>query len=53
MVESRQLPAAQVEDAEEKEKRKSSTLNSMFISTTISNPNVESIISAVATIIHS
>ena len=33
--------------------RKSSTMNSMYISTTISKPNVESIIQAVATIIHS
>ncbi len=33
--------------------RKSSTTNSMFIGTTISKPNVESIINAVATILHS
>lgn len=33
--------------------RKSSTLNSMYIGTTISKPNVDSIISAVATILHS
>lgn len=38
---------------DENEKRKSSTVNSMFISTTISKPNVESIIGAVATILHS
>jgi len=51
MVELHQLTPTQ--DTKEEESRKSSTLNSMFISTTISNPNVESIISAVATIIHS
>ena len=41
------------QDYYENEKRKSSTVNSMFISTTISKPNVESIIGAVATILHS
>ena len=35
------------------EVRKSSTINSMFIGSTISKPNVESIINAVATILHS
>ena len=38
---------------EEEERRKSSTLNSMYIGTTISKPNVDSIINAVATILHS
>ena len=33
------------------EHRKSSTLNSMYIGTTISKPNVDSIINAVATIL--
>jgi hypothetical protein len=33
--------------------RKSSTMNSMFIGSTISKPNVDSIINAVATILHS
>ena len=33
--------------------RKSSTLNSMYIGSTINKPNVESIIQAVATILHS
>lgn len=35
------------------EMRKSSTMNSMYIGSTISKPNVESIINAVATILHS
>lgn len=38
---------------EENEQRKSSTINSMYIGTSISKPNVESIINAVATILHS
>ena len=33
--------------------RKSSTMSSMFIGSTISKPNVDSIINAVATILHS
>ena len=33
--------------------RKSSTMGSMFIGSVISKPNVESIINAVATILHS
>ena len=33
--------------------RKASTLSTMFIASTISKPNVESIINAVATILHS
>ena len=33
--------------------RKSSTLNSMYVATTINKPNVDSIINAVATILHS
>ena len=35
------------------EVRKSSTMNSMYIGSTISKPNVDSIINAVATILHS
>lgn len=35
------------------EQRKSSTMNSMFIGSTISKPNVDAIINAVATILHS
>lgn len=38
---------------EEREQRKSSTLNSMYITTTIQKPCVDSIIQAVATILHS
>ena len=38
---------------DEDEIRKSSTMNSMYIGSTISKPNVESIINAVATILHS
>jgi hypothetical protein len=55
MVEARASDLQVVEPAsqEEKDKRKASTTNSLFISTTISNPNVESIINAVATILHS
>lgn len=41
------------EDDDEIEMRKSSTMNSMYIGSTISKPNVESIINAVATILHS
>ena len=33
--------------------KKSSTMNSMYIGSTINKPNVESIIQAVATILHS
>jgi len=44
------VPEARDDDFEQ---RKSSTINSMYIGTTISKPNVESIISAVATILHS
>ena len=40
-------------DDDDLELRKSSTMNSMFIGSTISKPNVESIINAVATILHS
>jgi hypothetical protein len=43
----------EAKDYEEEERRKSSTLNSMYIGTTISKPNVDSIINAVATILHS
>lgn len=35
------------------EQRKSSTMNSMFVGSTIAKPNIESIINAVATILHS
>jgi hypothetical protein len=35
------------------EMRKASTMNSMYIGSTISKPNIESIINAVATILHS
>ena len=38
---------------DDNEMRKSSTMNSMYIGSTISKPNVESIINAVATILHS
>ena len=38
---------------DEMEIRKSSTMNSQYINSTISKPNVESIINAVATILHS
>jgi hypothetical protein len=40
-------------DDDEMEMRKASTMNSMYIGSTISKPNVDSIISAVATILHS
>lgn len=40
-------------DDDDIEIRKSSTMNSMYIGSTISKPNVESIINAVATILHS
>ena len=40
-------------DDDDMEMRKSSTMNSMFIGSTISKPNVNSIINAVATILHS
>ena len=40
-------------DDDDFEMRKSSTMNSMYIGSTISKPNVESIINAVATILHS
>jgi hypothetical protein len=39
--------------AYEETDRKASTMNSMYTNSTISKPNVESIIQAVATIIHS
>lgn len=42
-----------MKDDDDIEMRKSSTMNSMFIGSTISKPNVESIINAVATILHS
>jgi hypothetical protein len=40
-------------DDDDMEMRKSSTMSSMYIGSTISKPNVESIINAVATILHS
>jgi len=40
-------------DLDDEEQRKSSTMNSMYIGTTISKPNVDSIINAVSTILHS
>lgn len=40
-------------DDDDMEMRKASTMNSMFIGSTISKPNVDSIINAVATILHS
>ena len=40
-------------DQEEDDKRKYSTLNSMYISSTIAKPCTDSIIQAVATILHS
>jgi hypothetical protein len=43
----------EAKDYDEEQIRKSSTLNSMYIGTTISKPNVDSIINAVATILHS
>jgi len=45
------VPEARDED--EMERRKSSTVNSMYIGTTIYKPNVDSIINAVATILQS
>ena len=41
------------EERQPRQLRKSSSLNSMFISTTISKPCVDSIINAVATILNS
>jgi hypothetical protein len=38
---------------DDEEMRKSSIMNSMYIGSTISKPNVDSIINAVATILHS
>ena len=54
MVES-EVPffVPEARDYDEEQARKSSTLNSMFLGTTISKPNVDSIIQAVATILHS
>ena len=52
MVE-KETPFVVPEARDDESIRKSSTLNSMFIGTTISKPNVDSIISAVATILHS
>jgi len=45
------VPEARDED--DMERRKSSTLNSMYIGTTIFKPNIDSIINAVATILQS
>jgi len=41
------------DDDDDFQKRKASTMNSMYIGSTISKPNIESIINAVATILHS
>ncbi len=43
----------QGKDDDDMEIRKFSTMNSMYIGSTISKPNVDSIINAVATILHS
>ena len=40
------------DDDDDFEMRKPSTMNSMYIGSTISKPNVESIINAVVTILH-
>ena len=40
-------------DDDDLEMRKASTMNSMYVGSTISKPNVESIINSVATILHS
>lgn len=53
MVESKPFVVPEAREYDDMEKRKSSTLNSMYIGTTISKPNVDSIINAVATILHS
>jgi hypothetical protein len=55
MVDNKASPffVPEARDLDEEERRKSSTLNSMYIGTTISKPNVDSIINAVATILHS
>jgi hypothetical protein len=45
------VPEARI--LEDDDYRKSSTLNSMYVATTINKPNVDSIINAVATILHS
>ena len=39
--------------SEHRELRKSSSMGSLYISTTITKPNVDSIINSVATILHS
>lgn len=43
----------EAEKVEEPVDRKASTMNSMYTTSTITKPNVESIIQAVATIVHS
>lgn len=59
MVENKASDAVEIplknlyEGDDDREVRKSSTLNSMYINTTISKPCVDSIINAVATILHS
>ena len=40
-------------DYDDRDDRKANTLNSMYIGSTIAKPNVESIIQAVGTILHS
>lgn len=41
------------EEIKEQKREKFSSLNTMFIASTLSKPNIESIINAVATILHS
>jgi hypothetical protein len=53
MVESNEEPFVVPEAREDDFARPSSTINSMFIGSTISKPNVDSIINAVSTILHS
>lgn len=55
MVDSSDVPfvVPEAREYDDEEVRKSSTINSMFVGTTISKPNVDSIILAVATILHS
>lgn len=40
-------------DFDDETQRKASTINSMYVSTTISKPSFDSIVMAVATILHS
>jgi hypothetical protein len=47
------MKPATTAEADELEQRKSNTMGSMHIGSTITKPNVDSIISAVSTILHS